>query len=90
MGVLEIVRFKGFVCFNLYPVCCKKERGQGEEKEKEEEEEEEVAVRRTWVMELQAAVSVITTLCLSDGDCGGGGKGGSHWYFAELFLLCLN
>jgi hypothetical protein len=27
------------------------------------------------VMELQAAVSVLTTLCLSDGDCGGGGKG---------------
>jgi hypothetical protein len=40
--------------------------------------------------ELQAAVSVLTTLCLSDGDCGGGGKGGSDWYFAELFLLCLN
>jgi CO dehydrogenase/acetyl-CoA synthase beta subunit len=74
LGVLEIVRFKAFVCFNLHPVCCKKERGQGEEKEKEkeEEEEEEVAVRRTWVMELQAAVSVLTTLCLSDGDCGGG------------------
>jgi hypothetical protein len=69
MGVLEIVRFKGFVCFNLYPVCCKKERGQGEEKE-------EVAVRPTWVMELQAAVSVLTTLCLSDGDCGGWGRGG--------------
>jgi hypothetical protein len=49
MGVLEIVRFKAFVCFNLHPVCCKKERGLGEEKEKEEEEEEEeVAVRRTW------------------------------------------
>ncbi len=49
--------------------AAKKERGQGEEKEKEEEE---VAVRRTWVMELQAVVSVLTTLCLSDGDCGGG------------------
>jgi hypothetical protein len=64
MGVLEIVRIKAFVCFNFYPVCCKKERGQGEEKrkekeEEEEEEEEEVAVRRTWVMELQAAVSAL-------------------------------
>jgi hypothetical protein len=35
------VRFKAFVRFNLYPICCKKERGLGEEKEKEEEEEKE-------------------------------------------------
>jgi hypothetical protein len=75
MVVLKIVLSKLLYVFNLYPFCCKKERGQGEEKEKEEEEEE-VAVRRTWVMELRAAVSVLTTLCLSDGDCGAGGGAG--------------